>query len=221
MAYPRGMRAVVLALASITVTVTLVLACSKPEERAEVDAGRGPGADAGSDASTLPYPLTQTCAAPTDAGNACSACNQTNCCQSRAKILPSSVDALVACMEVCNGDAGTKPSDDCQKRCLDGDPHQADYLEQFACLSQNCVKECDDGGKPCVNCMRAQCPLEVLACNTTPECFYMNACGGECGDGDLACTEACYRKHAAAKKVIDDQALCVQARCAAECANAR
>ncbi|NOU29756.1 MAG: hypothetical protein HOO96_17765 [Polyangiaceae bacterium] len=209
------MRVVFLAVAATTFTA--LLACSKVESPAVVDAGRAPSADAGTDASTLPYPLTQTCAEPTDAGNACSQCNQANCCQSREKILPTSVDPLIDCMSVCSTDAGSKPEDDCQKRCLDGNPNQGIYLEQFACLMHHCSTECGGGANPCVACTNAQCPLESLACTTTPDCFYMTSCSAACDRGDVVCTEACYKKHGAAKKVIDDQTLCAQARCATEC----
>lgn len=219
MAYARVMRVVFMALAATSFAT--VLACSKTESSVAVDAGKEPstdaGTDAGSDASTLPYPLTQTCAEPTDAGNACSSCNQTHCCQSREKILPTSVDPLIACMELCSTDAGTKPQDDCQKRCLDGNPNQGIFLDQFACLTQHCSVDCGGGGNPCTSCMTAKCPLETLACNTTPDCFYMSSCAAACDRGDAVCTEACYKKHAAAKKAIDDQTLCAQARCASEC----
>ncbi len=209
------MRAVVLALATYTVTTALALACSNPQDRSDVDAGRASSADATApDASALPYPLTQTCAPPTDAGEACSLCKRTYCCQSHEKVLARSFDPLFACVSACEGQS---LEDDCQKRCLDGNPHQADYLEQFACLMQNCSVECGDGGDPCTSCMSAQCPLEAMACTMTPECFYTNACNKSCADDDLACFEACSRKHAAGKKAIDDKTLCSQARCRVEC----
>lgn len=215
MAYARVMRVVFLAVAATTFAT--VLACSRTESPAVVDAGTPASADAGLDASALPYPLTQTCAAPTDAGNACSQCNQANCCQSREKILPTSLDPLIDCMALCASDGGSKPQDDCQKRCLDGNPDQGIYLAHFACLEHHCSVECGDGGNPCLSCVTAKCPLEALACTTTPECVYMTSCAGECADGDAACTEACYRKHAAAKTVVDNQTFCAQARCATEC----
>lgn len=204
-------------VAAAAAAFATVLACSKTESPATVDAGSSPVADAGADASALPYPLTQTCAQPTDAGNACSQCNQTHCCQSRAKVLPSSVDPLIDCMALCASDGGTKPEDDCQKKCLDGDPNQTIYLEQLACLTHHCSVECGNGGDPCLSCLTAQCPLESLACTLTPDCFYMTGCVSECASGDAACTEACYKKHAAAKTVIDNQSLCAQARCSTEC----
>ncbi len=174
-----------------------------PDDAGDADAG-----------PALPYPLTQQCATPTDAGDGCGQCKQEKCCLSREKILPAAVDPLIDCMAACDG----KPAqDDCQAACFAAAPqYEGAYREQFACLFHNCQATCGGGGNACTHCIENHCALENMACSLDRNCFLGNTCSTAC-NGSAACTEACYKKFSVNPKLVEDLVLCAQGFCQAEC----
>lgn len=185
--------------------------------------GAAPDADGGAvdaiaDASkALPYPLTQSCGAPT-LPDKCRACREAHCCQSYTTVFATDAGNVLAdCIIACsNADAAQEP---CYASCFGNTPSETQHvLDHLACLTQNCAVECGGGSNACVNCMGASCPAERAACSLDRDCFLAGTCVADCPNGDLTCTEACVKKYPpASQKLIETQTVCSTKYCKPQC----
>lgn len=200
-------------------------ACRLPQD-AEVEAlalhvsdcrDRGYGAGCGcSSARTLPPLLQQVCPASTSE-NACHACEDERCCETKqACLADDDCTAFLACLDQCSLSSSAACNVDC------GDLYPEGYelfVTRNACVSFRCgaPSECgNDEPDPCVQCWYERCWDELLACDMSSACQRMSSCSVACGAGE--CRDSCDVSDPAAAALRDAFLSCATARCVSECA---
>jgi hypothetical protein len=206
----------------VLVSATLLsVACSSTPttpaaEDAGIDArvGDALGVDA-ADGDAKPYPLNQVCAPVTlpvgTEDKACSECSQSNCCDTRARLIAfADAQALASCV----GDPACDAV--CESACFAKYPAPAQaLLDHGACKQYLCQGSCISSVNACGRCLADKCLAESLACDLDSGCFVLVSCSKACATQE--CRDACLVQYPAARDKFTRTLTCSLTRCATEC----